>query len=100
MQTTGARRLARDAQFETGPSPLAGMDLAQFLAQRYATSVQLENCALFGGLTAPTVPAAPSQADPSPLPPAPAPSQPWVPWTPWGPAEPGVPGYGSGTSGF
>jgi hypothetical protein len=64
MQTVGAQRLALDAQFETGPSPMAGMDLAQFLAQRYAASVQLENCALFGGLTVPTVPAAPGQTDP------------------------------------
>jgi hypothetical protein len=64
MQTVGAQRLALDAQFETGPSPTAGMDLAQFLAQRYAASVQLENCALFGGLTVPAVPAAPSQTDP------------------------------------
>jgi hypothetical protein len=81
MQTVGAQRLALDAQFETGPSPMAGMDLAQFLAQRYTASVQLENCALFGGLTAPTVPAAPSQTDapssaatPTPTDPSPTPT--------------------------
>lgn len=66
MQTVGAQRLALDAGFETGPSPMAGMTLAQFLAQRYATSVQLENCALFGGLTVPAVPGAAGQMDPSP----------------------------------
>jgi hypothetical protein len=62
LQTTGAPRLAKDAPSETGPSPAAGMTLAQFLAQRYANSLTLLNCALFGGVTVPTVPVGGSAA--------------------------------------
>jgi hypothetical protein len=74
LQQIGAPRLALDAKFETGPSPQAGENLAQFMANRYATSVTLDNCKLFGGVFIATVPgsggqmkqaqAAPPQAAP------------------------------------
>ena len=41
-------RLAPDAVFEGGPSPMAGMTLAQFLAQRLTNSLTLLNCRRFG----------------------------------------------------
>jgi hypothetical protein len=72
LQTVGAARLALDAGFETGPSPTAGMTLAQFLAARFAASVSLVNCGLFNpGSTVVAVPGsaqAAAAATPSPTP--------------------------------
>jgi hypothetical protein len=69
LQTVGAARLALDAGFETGPSPTAGMTLAQFLAARFAASVSLVNCGLFNpGSTVVAVPGSAQAAAATPTP--------------------------------